>query len=151
MKTQTGTILSVNRADRKGSKKHPLGTCRLITDMGMEGDGHAGPGDRQVSLLAKESIDAMRSKGLHIHFGDFAENFTTEGIELVALPLGTRLKVGCSAVLEITRIGKECHRRCHIYHSVGDCVMPRDGLFARVLKGGMVAEGDSIGIEEKPV
>lgn len=144
MEKGRGIILSVNRSDRTGTKKHPVGTCRLIKDRGMENDGHAGPGDRQVSLLAKESIDTMRSKGLRIDFGDFAENFTTEGIELVALPLGTRLKAGNSAVLEITRIGKECHERCHIFHSVGDCVMPREGVFARVLEGGEVNHGDPL-------
>ena len=147
MERERGIILSVNRSDRTGTKKRPVGICRLIKDQGMEHDGHAGPGDRQVSLLAKESIDTMRAKGLYIDFGDFAENFTTEGIELVALPLGTQLKAGNSAVLEITRIGKECHERCHIFHSVGDCVMPRDGVFARVLEGGEVNDGDSLTIK----
>ena len=148
MKDQQGTILSVNRAGTKGTKKHPVGAGRFVEEQGMELDAHAGPGERQVSLLAKESIDKMRAKGLEVDFGAFAENLTTEGIDLAAFPLGTRLRIGGEVRLEITRIGKECHARCQIYHTVEDCVMPREGVFARVLAGGVVSAGDRIDTED---
>ncbi|HWI41940.1 MAG TPA: MOSC domain-containing protein, partial [Verrucomicrobiae bacterium] len=107
---------------------------------------HAGEWHRQVSLLAKESIDKMRAMGLDVDSGDFAENITTSGVELPVLPVGTRLTVG-EALLEVTQIGKECHTRCAIYHQAGDCVMPREGIFARVLRGGAVRAGDAVRVE----
>ena len=113
-------------------------------DHGLEGDAHAGPWHRQVSLLALESIEKMRAMGLKVGPGDFAENLTTEGIDLPALPLGTKLKVGPQAIGEVSQIGKECHTRCAIYYQAGDCVMPREGIFIKVLEGGPIQTGDLI-------
>jgi MOSC domain-containing protein YiiM len=138
-----GSILSVNIADRKGQKKTNVGCGRLIENEGMENDAHSGSG-RQVSLLAKESIEKIRAKGLDVQYGDFAENLTTEGIDLPALPVGARLKIGDGVLLEVTQIGKVCHDRCHIFFAVGDCVMPREGIFASVIRGGKVAAGDCV-------
>ncbi|HHY29830.1 MAG TPA: MOSC domain-containing protein, partial [Syntrophaceticus sp.] len=109
-----------------------------------EGDAHAGDWHRQVSLLAMESIKKMQDKGLDVGPGDFAENLTTEGIELVSLPVGTKLRLGEEALSEVTQIGKKCHNRCAIYYQAGDCVMPREGIFIRVLQGGQVRAGDII-------
>jgi MOSC domain-containing protein YiiM len=142
--TPQGRIVAVSTSLRKGQKKSNLSECKLIKDKGFEGDAHAGEWHRQVSLLAMESINKIRDKGIDVAPGDFAENITTSGIEIWQLPLGTRLAVGSEAELEITQIGKECHDRCAIYHQVGDCVMPREGIFARVLRGGKVKPGDTI-------
>jgi MOSC domain-containing protein YiiM len=139
-----GRIVAVNRAGKKGCKKDTIGRGVLVEDFGLEGDGHAGDGIRQVSLLATESIEKIRARGLAVGYGDFAENLTTEGIDLPSLPIGTRLIVGEAVELEVTQIGKVCHERCHIFYTVGDCVMPREGIFARVLRGGEVATGDTI-------
>ena len=139
-----GQIVAVSTSRRKGQKKSNLSECELIKDEGFEGDAHAGDWHRQVSLLAVESITKIRDKGMDVAPGDFAENITTSGIEIWQLELGTRLAVGSGAELEITQIGKECHDRCAIYHQVGDCVMPREGVFARVLRGGKVKPGDTI-------
>jgi len=116
----------------------PGGTAVLKENHGIVGDAHAGDWHRQVSLLADEDIEAMRGKGVEIRFGDFAENITTRGVDLASLPVGTRLNLG-PAELEVTQIGKECHSHCAIYRAVGDCVMPRRGIFARVLRGGEVS------------
>ena len=115
----------------------------LRVEHGIEGDAHAGPWHRQVSMLAQESIDKMVAAGLTVGPGDFAENITTTGIEVAALPIGTLLDMG-EALIEVTQIGKECHSRCAIYHQAGDCVMPREGIFVRVLRGGRVAAGDLV-------
>ncbi|RPJ57766.1 MAG: MOSC domain-containing protein [Dehalococcoidia bacterium] len=139
-----GKIISVNISNDKGQKKHNVGKCRLIKDMGLENDAHAGFMHRQVSLLANESIEKMRNMGLDVHSGDFAENLTTEGIDLVSLPVGTKLKVGEGISLRVSQIGKECHSRCAIFQQVGDCVMPREGVFAEVLTEGEVHVGDKI-------
>ncbi len=139
-----GRIVAVSVSSRKGKKKTNLPACELLRDKGLEGDAHAGDWHRQVSLLAMESIAKIRAKGLEVAPGDFAENITTTGLELWELPLGTRLVVGRKALLEVTQIGKECHDRCAIYHQVGDCVMPREGIFARVLHGGTIQPGDTI-------
>lgn len=138
-----GSVKSVNVSLGKGERKKPTDVVTLIADHGIEGDGHAGPWHRQVSLLAQESIDTMVAKGLDVGAGDFAENITTEGIDLVALPIGTRLELG-SALVEVTQIGKVCHDHCAIYYQAGDCVMPREGIFVRVVKGGTAAAGDRI-------
>lgn len=142
--SEEGRIVAVSTSRRKGQKKSNLSECSLIKDKGFEGDAHAGDWHRQVSLLAMESITKIREKGIDVTPGDFAENITTTGIEIWQLELGTRLAVGNEAELEITQIGKECHDRCAIYHQVGDCVMPREGIFARVLRGGKVKPGDTI-------
>ncbi|HNY64686.1 MAG TPA: MOSC domain-containing protein [Deltaproteobacteria bacterium] len=139
-----GVILSVNVSDRKGQKKHAVGEVVLKEDFGIENDAHAGMEIRQVSLLAQESIDRIRALGLEVGPGDFAENLTTKGLVLHTLPLGTRLLVGDHVLLELTQIGKTCHDRCAIFKAVGDCVMPREGVFVRVLSGGTVKEGDDI-------
>jgi MOSC domain-containing protein YiiM len=133
-------ILSLNVSERTGEQKRPVaaGSVTLGANHGILGDAHAGVWHRQVSLLAAEDIDTMRGKGIEIGFGDFAENITTQGVDLAALPVGARLYLG-EAVLEVTQIGKECHSHCAIYRAVGDCVMPRRGIFARVLKGGEVS------------
>ena len=143
MSTTKGIILAVNIADRKGRKKTNVGCGLIMENFGLQKDAHAGS-DRQVSLLAKESIEKIRQKGLDVWYGDFAENLTTEGINLPLLPVGTRLQIGSEVRLEVTQIGKVCHDRCNIYYSVGDCVMPREGIFAKVLVGGDVKTGDSI-------
>lgn len=137
-----GKVLAVNIGEKVGRKKTNAGSGYLLRDCGLQGDAHAGTG-RQVSLLAEESIRKIREKGLEVGFGDFAENITTEGIDLPALPIGTKLRIGKS-LLRITQIGKVCHDRCHIFFTVGDCVMPREGVFAEVLQEGGIAAGDEI-------
>jgi len=139
-----GEVVAVCLSPRKGMRKSNTGHARLIAHRGLEGDAHAGPGDRQVSLLAEESVDKMRALGLDVGPGDFAENLTVQGLDLCALPVGTQLQVGTDALLRITRIGKECHTRCSIYFQAGDCVMPREGVFAEVLQGGEVRCGDLV-------
>ncbi|MEJ2364975.1 MAG: MOSC domain-containing protein [Deltaproteobacteria bacterium] len=142
--TLQGRIVAVSTSHRKGQKKSNLSEGALIKDKGFAGDAHAGDWHRQVSLLAMESIAKIRNQGMDVAPGDFAENITTTGIEIWQLELGTRLAVGDEAELEITQIGKECHDRCAIYRQIGDCVMPREGIFARVLRGGKVKPGDRI-------
>ena len=136
-------VLAVCISERKGEKKRPVEEIRLKTGHGIEGDAHAGPWHRQVSLLANESVDKMRESGLALRAGDFAENILTEGVTLRALPVGTRLRVG-DALLEITQIGKECHSDCEIKKQVGVCVMPAEGVFAVVREDGAVKAGDGI-------
>ncbi len=137
-------LVAVCTSDKKGMRKKNVGEGFLVKEHGLEGDAHAGPWHRQVSLLALESIERMRQAGLDVKPGDFAENLTTSGIELHTLPIGTQLKIGEEALGEVTQIGKECHTRCAIYYQAGDCVMPREGIFIRVLNGGRVKVGDSI-------
>ena len=139
-----GKIISVNISDNKGEKKGNIGRCLLREGHGLDRDAHAGPWHRQVSLLAAESIEKIRKMGLDVKPGDFAENLTTEGVELPTLPLGTRLRVGGTVFLKVTQIGKECHTRCAIYAQVGDCVMPTEGIFTEVITGGEVQVGDEI-------
>lgn len=139
-------ILSVNISDKKGEKKHNVGAARALADRGLENDAHIGMAIRQISLLAAESIEKIRQKGLNVQYGDFAENLTTQGIELYTLPLGTKLKIGNDVMLEVTQIGKTCLAPCAIYHAVGDCVMPKEGIFVRVLSEGVIAVGDEITI-----
>lgn len=137
-------VVAVNISEKKGVVKKPVDSISLIEDFGIEKDAHAGKWHRQVSFLAVESIDKMKKQGIdHLDYGVFAENITTEGIELYTLPIGTKLQIG-EALLEITQIGKECHHGCEIRQLVGDCVMPREGIFGVVLKGGVVKAGDEI-------
>lgn len=143
-KKMKGKILAVCRSEKKGTVKSEIGEGLLIENFGLKDDAHAGKWHRQISLLGVESIDKMQSKGFKIKYGDFAENLTIEGIVLHQLPLGTKLKVGENVLLEVTQIGKECHHGCEIRKKIGDCVMPREGIFARVLKGGKVKVGDDI-------
>jgi MOSC domain-containing protein YiiM len=135
------TIVSLNLSEKKGIAKKPTLSLILVEGMGAEGDAHAGPGDRQLSLLAAEDIEALQAKGLEAGPGGFAENITTRGVDLPTLPLGTRIEIG-SAVLEISQIGKDCHEGCEIRRRTGDCVMPRRGVFARVLAGGRICLED---------
>jgi MOSC domain-containing protein YiiM len=133
-------LVSLNVSKRKGTRKEPVPELVLVAGSGVEGDAHAGPGDRQVSLLAMEDIDASRAAGpacAGLVPGSFAENLTTRGVDLPSLPIGTRLAIG-GALLEVSRIGKECHEGCEIRALTGDCVMPRRGIFARVIVGGRV-------------
>jgi len=145
---QKGKVLAVNISKDKGTKKTNIQSCGLLKDFGLAGDAHAGPWHRQVSLLANESIEKMRAMGLKVGYGDFAENITTEGIDLVHLPIGTEVRIGGSVRLRVTQIGKECHQRCAIYYQAGDCVMPKEGIFAEVIKEGEVRVGDEIIIEK---
>lgn len=147
MKDIRGKVLSVNVSPKKGEKKNNINCGLFIENLGLENDAHAETGIRQVSLLARESIEKIRAKGLDVQYGDFAENLTVEGIDLPALPIGTRLKVGDKVLLEVSQIGKVCHNRCNIFYTVGDCVMPREGIFAKVLNGGEIKVGDKIEID----
>lgn len=139
-----GVVVSVNLSERKTVRKTPGTSGTLVFDRGFAGDAHAGDWHRQVSLLAQESIDSMIAKGLDVGVGDFAENLTTRGLTLIVLPVGTVLRVGEDAVLEISQIGKVCHTKCPIYYRAGDCVMPREGIFAVVRTPGEVNVGDRV-------
>jgi MOSC domain-containing protein YiiM len=141
---QRGKVLAVNISEKKGTKKKNIKSCLLLKDFGLKADAHGGPWHRQVSLLANESIEKMRAKGLKVGYGDFAENITTEGVDLVHLPIGTEFRIGNSVLLRVTQIGKECHERCAIYYQAGDCVMPKEGIFAEVVNEGEVKVGDKI-------
>lgn len=140
------TVVAVNISTEKGTRKRTVDACRVVLDHGIEGDAHAGKWHRQISLLAEESIDKMRAKlpDYPLKYGDFAENVTTRGVILMELPVGTRLKIGDDVVVEVTQIGKECHLSCDIRKTVGDCVMPREGIFAVVLKEGEIKAGDKV-------
>ena len=139
-----GTIIAVCTSKKKGTRKRNVGEAELRVDWGLVGDAHAANWHRQVSLLAMESIEKMRAKGLNVGPGSFAENLTTQGIDLLSLPIGSQVRVGSDVVLEITQHGKVCHDRCAIYEIAGDCVMPREGIFAKVVEGGRVKVGDTI-------
>ena len=145
-------IIAVCLSEATGTRKRDAGAGRLIANFGLEGDAHAGVHpQRQVSLLAWESIEKMRAQGLTVGPGDFAENITTEGLELFTLPIGTRLRLGAEALGEISQIGKECHNRCAIYEQAGDCVMPREGIFIKVLQGGLIKSGDPIAVDNSVI
>lgn len=137
------SVVSVNTSKDKGTRKENVPCALLKVDFGVEGDAHAGQWHRQISLLAIESIEKMRSRGAEMGPGDFAENVTTKGIDLTSLPVGTRLRVG-EAIIEVTQIGKKCHEGCEILKKVGNCVMPSEGIFARVVRGGEIRPGNSI-------
>ena len=144
----TGVVISVNISSKKGVRKKPVDEILLKADYGIEGDAHASSDwHRQVSLLALESIKKMQGMGLDVKPGDFAENITTEGLDLISLPLGTELHIGSGVIGEVSQIGKECHTRCAIYYQAGDCVMPKEGIFIKVLKGGKVKKGDKVEIK----
>jgi MOSC domain-containing protein YiiM len=144
-----GIVVSVNISETKGVRKTPVQEIVLKEDYGLDGDAHASSEwHRQVSLLALESIGKMQAAGLDVSPGDFAENITTEGIDLMHLPVGTRIYAGDGVELEVTQIGKVCHERCAIYYQAGDCVMPKEGVFAQVVKGGVIRKGDPITVVE---
>ncbi len=140
-------ITSINISKNKGERKKSVESAVITTDHGIESDAHAGKWHRQISLLAIESIRKMQKLGLDVGPGDFAENLTTEGVDLVALPIGTKLQIGENVEVEVTQIGKECQERCEIYRQAGDCVMPREGIFVRVLSSGQVKPGDLIQVQ----
>ena len=140
-------VLSVNISEKRGTIKHEVESIRLIENYGIEGDAHAGDWHRQISLLAEESIDTMRGLGMEFANGAFAENINTVGIDLKALPIGTKMQIG-ECILRVTQIGKECHNDCEVKRITGKCVMPTDGIFAVVDKGGTVKKGDKIIVTE---
>ncbi|MDP3259219.1 MAG: MOSC domain-containing protein [Thermodesulfovibrionales bacterium] len=145
----TGKVVAINTSDKKGMRKKTIKEAVIKTNYGIEGDAHASSEwHRQVSLLALESIKKMQALGLDVKPGDFAENITTEGINLPELPIGTKMKIG-EVELEVSQIGKECHTRCAIYYQAGDCVMPKEGIFVKVIKGGKIKEGDKIRVESE--
>jgi MOSC domain-containing protein YiiM len=139
-----GVIKAVCTSTTKGTPKKNVGDGFLVSGHGLAGDAHTGSWHRQVSLLAWESIEKMLALGLEVGPGDFAENITTEGLNLVVLPLGTRLKIGSQAIGEVTQIGKECHAPCAIGRQAGSCIMPTEGIFIRILKSGPVKVGELI-------
>jgi len=138
-------VVSLNVSTAKGTRKTPRESIELIENSGIFGDAHSGPWHRQVSLLGMESIEKARSWGLNVNPGDFAENITTEGINLVSLPVGSIIEIG-NVILEVTQIGKTCHDKCDIYRQLGKCVMPKEGIFTKVVHGGVIKKGDGIRI-----
>ncbi len=144
METTKGKIRAISVSEKRGTQKVNVRKANLDADFGIVGDAHAGNWHRQVSLLAAESIDKMLARGAKVSPGDFAENITTEGIDLLSLSVGSRLKLGQSVELEITQFGKQCHGHCEIFEQVGDCIMPREGVFAKVTKAGSINVGDVI-------
>ena len=142
-----GKVIAICTSKHKGTLKNEVEEANFIEEFGIEGDAHAGKWHRQVSLLALEKIEDFRAKGGDVDFGAFGENLVIEGFELSKLPVGQRLTVG-EVLLEITQIGKECHDKCAIYYQVGECIMPKNGIFARVLKGGKVKVGEECNLVE---
>ena len=140
-----GTVLAVCISEKKGVQKRDVGSGNFIPDWGIENDAHAGHWHRQVSLLSADKIEDFRAKGADVVYGDFGENLVVSGFDFRALPVGTLLRCG-DVLLEMTQIGKECHSHCAIFKAVGDCIMPREGVFARVLEGGVIKNGDEMEI-----
>lgn len=140
-------IVSIAISKNRGTRKVLVHEAELIQEHGIANDAHAGSWHRQVSFLASESIEKAQRQGLNVIFGDFAENIATSGIDWTAMPIGARLALGDSALVEVTQIGKVCHNRCAIYYLAGDCIMPREGVFARVLRSGKIRVGDTISKE----
>ncbi|HIJ59223.1 MAG TPA: MOSC domain-containing protein [Nitrospirae bacterium] len=145
-----GKIVSINVSYKTGMKKTPVDEVTVVENKGIAGDAHASSNwHRQLSLLAIESIEKMQKLGLNVKEGDFAENITTEGLDLLSLPLGTRMKIGNDVIGEVSQIGKKCHNKCAIYEQAGDCVMPKEGIFIKVMKGGIIKKGDEIEIMKR--
>ena len=144
MGTIKGKIKAISISKDRGTRKDNVPAAELKAGFGIEGDAHADNWHRQVSLLGQESIEKMRAKGANVSAGDFAENITTEGIDLAALAIGSKLRLGSDAEVEITQFGKECHSGCVIFQQIGDCIMPREGVFAKVIKPGRIKPGDTI-------
>lgn len=144
MDTIKGRVRALSVSDKRGTSKVNVPEAHLKAGHGILGDAHAGDWHRQVSLLAVESVNRVVAQGTSVSPGDFGENITVEGIDLLALRVGCRLRIGSSAELEVTQLGKQCHGRCAIFERVGDCIMPRDGIFARVTKSGQARVGDVI-------
>lgn len=142
-----GKIMAVCTSQIKGVQKEKQASIELVVAHGIQGDAHAGKWHRQVSLLSYEKIEAFKERGADVNDGAFGENIVVSGIDLSALPVGTKMTCG-DVELEVTQIGKECHHHCAIYHAVGDCIMPREGIFTRVIKGGVISNGDDIQVVE---
>ncbi len=147
MKKLKAKIVALSISATKGCSKQNVSQVEVIANHGIKDDAHAGDWHRQVSLLAQESIDKVKAEGLKLKPGQLAENITTQGIELIQLEIGAKLSMGDEVLLEVTQIGKECHKPCAIYYQLGYCIMPKEGIFAKVLKGGMLKVGDEIVIE----
>ena len=143
-----GRIHAICISEKKGTQKHEVSSAKLVESWGIEGDAHAGTWHRQVSLLGLGQIEEFRRRGAKVEFGAFGENLVVEGYHFRELPVGTRFQAG-EAILEMTQIGKECHSHCAIYHAMGDCIMHREGVFARVLRGGVIRTGDELVLLEK--
>jgi len=139
-------IVSIAVSKKKGTRKTQVDEAKVIENYGLEGDAHGGPWHRQVSFLSSENIESARDQGLDVTFGDFAENIATTGVDWKTIPVGTKVELGKSTVVEITQIGKECHNKCAIYYQAGDCIMPKEGVFAKVLKGGIISCGDTVNL-----
>jgi MOSC domain-containing protein YiiM len=139
-----GRIVAICISKKKGVQKKDVKQCRLIENHGLEGDAHAGSWHRQISLLSIEGRLVMENKGVKLDAGDFGENVLTEGVDFANIMVGNKIRLGKDALVRITQIGKECHDRCNIYYQVGDCIMPREGIFAEVLKGGEIKVDDDI-------
>lgn len=142
-----GKVISTNISEIRGIQKHNVGKVKLVEDYGIENDAHAGKWHRQVSLLSHEKIEAFRARGAEVKDGAFGENIVVSGIDFKSLPVGTRFKCN-DVVLEMTQIGKECHHGCEIFQKMGDCIMPREGVFAKIIHGGEIAVGDDMIILE---
>ena len=143
-----GKVIAVCTSPEKGTQKHNVGCARLVEDWGIEGDAHAGKWHRQVSLLSHEQVEAFRARGAVVDHGAFGENLVVEGFDFKTLPIGT--KFACNdVVLELTQVGKQCHSHCAIYKVMGECIMPREGVFTRVLHGGTICVGDELTILEE--
>ena len=145
---EMGKIIGICISEKRGTAKHEVETAKLVEDWGIEGDAHAGHWHRQVSLLSYETIEAFKARGAEIGDGAFGENLVVEGIDFKTLPIGTKFKCN-DVVLELTQIGKECHHGCAIFQAMGDCIMPREGVFTKVLHGGVIKEGDNLEILEE--
>lgn len=136
-----GKVLAICISEKKGTLKNEISEAKFIEDFGIENDAHAGKWHRQVSLLEFNKIDEFRRKGANVNFGEFGENLVVQGIELYTLPIGQLIQLG-DVILEVTQIGKKCHDKCQIYYQVGECIMPKNGIFTKVIKGGRVKVGD---------
>ncbi len=143
-----GRVIAVCSSEKKGTPKIDVSEGVLAVGFGLKGDAHGGDWHRQVSLLAIEQIETMKNKGLDVRPGSFAENICTEGFDLGSIVVGARLRIGATAIVEVTQIGKECHTRCAIYNKIGECIMPEQGVFAKVIEGGVIKTGDQLEISQ---
>ena len=143
-----GRVIAVCSSEKKGTPKTDVSEGVLEVGFGLKGDAHGGDWHRQVSLLAIEQIETMKNKGLDVRPGSFAENICTEGFDLGSIVVGARLRIGVTAIVEVTQIGKECHTRCAIYNKIGECIMPEQGVFAKVIEGGVIKTGDEFEITQ---